>query len=64
MCGSTDIRFPGDDETVEIPARGTALVEWTGMCSTDFNNWYYTPDGIRIPRDTKRARWGFPDEEE
>jgi hypothetical protein len=64
MCGSTDIRFPDDNQTVEIPGRGTALVECTGMCSTDFNNWYYTPDGVRIPRDTKRARWGFPDEEE
>lgn len=64
MCGSTDIHFPGDDQTVEIPGRGTALVEWTGMCSTDFCNWYYTPDGIRIPRETKRTRWGFPEEAE
>ncbi len=60
ICGSTDVRFPKDDQTVELPGRGTATVECTGMCSTDFCNWFYTPEGVRIERNTKPSYWHFP----
>jgi hypothetical protein len=62
-CGSTDLRFPDDDQTVEIPGRGSAVVEWSGMCSTEFCNWFFTPEGLRIPRDTKPSYWQLPGEE-
>ncbi|MCE9555715.1 MAG: hypothetical protein K8T91_20385 [Planctomycetes bacterium] len=63
ICGSTDIRFPADDQTIKIPGRGSAVVECTGMCSTDFCNWFYTPEGVRIPRETQPSYWHFPGEE-
>jgi hypothetical protein len=30
------------------------------MCSTDFNEWFFTPEGDRIPRDTKPTYWHHP----
>jgi len=63
ICGSTDLRFPNDDQMVDTPGRGTARVECTGMCSTDFCNWFYTPEGIRIKRETKPSYWHLPNEE-
>jgi hypothetical protein len=63
ICGTTDIRFPNDDQSVDIPGRGTALVECVGMCSTEFCNWFYTPEGIRIARDTKPTYWQIPSDE-
>tara|TARA_R110002049_G_scaffold133887_2_gene293272 strand:+ start:177 stop:740 length:564 start_codon:yes stop_codon:yes gene_type:complete len=62
ICGSTEIHFPGDDQTVEIPGHGTATVNWTGMCSTDFCNWFYTPEGDRIARETKPSYWHLPED--
>ena len=47
-CGSDDLRFPNQQEIVEVPGRGTARVHLTGMCSTDFLMWYYDPEGHRV----------------
>jgi predicted oxidoreductase len=30
------------------------------MCSTRFNEWFFTPEGDRIPRDTKPTYWHHP----
>lgn len=63
ICGSLEIKFPDDDNgTVEIPGRGTAKVECCGMCSTEFCNWFYTPEGDRIPRETKPTYWHLPED--
>jgi hypothetical protein len=31
-----------------------------GLCSNDFNEWFFTPEGDRIPRDTKPTYWYHP----
>ena len=65
VCGTTDIVFPlSMHETVseiDIPDIGTVRVESAGICSTEFMNWYFTPEGNRIPRNTKPTYWGIPD---
>ena len=50
-CG-TEIKHPNQDLTF--------VMECTGMCSTDFMNWYFTPEGDRIPRDSKPSYWHHP----
>jgi hypothetical protein len=62
-CGSVDIVLPDDHGRVDIPNRGFAVVEFCGMCSTEFCNWYYTPEGDRIPRETRPTYWHLPEEE-
>jgi hypothetical protein len=60
-CGSTDIVVLPINEVVSNPAGpGTVEVRIRGMCSTDFNEWFFTPEGDRIPRDTKPTRWYHP----
>jgi hypothetical protein len=65
VCGSTDIVFPlSKDETVSeinIPDIGTVRVESAGISSTEFANWFYTPEGDRIPRYATPTYWGVPD---
>jgi hypothetical protein len=60
-CGSMDIFvFPINQEVPHPAGQGTVEVRWVGMCSTDFNQWFFTPEGDRIPRDTKPTRWHLP----
>ncbi len=60
-CGSTEIIVLPFGEPVPNPAGpGTITVSITGMCSTNFNEWYFTPEGERIPRDTKPTYWHHP----
>jgi hypothetical protein len=62
QCGSAEIVvLPCEGERVRNPA-GTGWVEVTitGLCSTSFNNRFYTPEGDRIPRDTKPTYWTLP----
>ncbi|HEX8915109.1 MAG TPA: hypothetical protein VF796_22350 [Humisphaera sp.] len=62
-CGSTDILQLPVGTPVAIPGTGrTVLVHIRGMCSTDFNEWFFTVDGDRIPRDTKPTYWHLPGE--
>jgi hypothetical protein len=60
-CGSTEIVVFRSGERAENP-NGPGWVEITvmGHCSTLFNNRFYTPDGDRIPRDTKSTYWTLP----
>jgi hypothetical protein len=61
VCGSTEIVFFPSEEPVSIPPGSTMVtVRWTGMCSTTFNEWFFTPEGDRIPRDTKPTYWHHP----
>jgi hypothetical protein len=34
------------------------------MCSTVFNEWFFTPEGDRIPRDTQPTYWAFPESDD
>lgn len=58
LCGSTDlVSFP---EGVEVPnprGSGTVVLSVIGHCSTWFNEWFFTPEGERIPRDTRPTYW-------
>lgn len=61
ICGSTDIHFPCDaDGRVEVDGRIVVWILPIGMCSTLFNEWYFTVDGDRIQRDTEPKYWGLP----
>lgn len=57
MCGSSEIVPLTLGSVVEISEGVTVMVRVVGMCSTDFNEWFYTPEGDRIPRDTKPTYW-------
>lgn len=60
-CGSTEITTLPNNKPVPNPeGDGTITVSISGMCSTDFNEWYFTPEGDRIPRDTKSTYWHHP----
>jgi hypothetical protein len=57
-CGSTDIFvFPVNQEVPNPAGQGTVEVSFVGMCSTEFNQWFFTPEGERIPKGTKPTRW-------
>ena len=62
ICGSTDLFVFPLNQTVPHPAGpGTVEVSIVGMCSTHFNEWFFTPEGDRIPRDTKPTYWHHPE---
>ena len=60
-CGSADIFvFPVDEPCPNPAGPGTAEVRMIGMCSTDFNEWFFTPEGDRLPRDATPTYWHHP----
>jgi hypothetical protein len=62
-CGSTGIVVFRESERAENPCGpGWVEITVTGLCSTSFNNRFYTPEGDRIPRDTKPTYWSWPGE--
>jgi hypothetical protein len=57
-CGSTDIVIFRSGERAEYPGGpGWVEITVTGHCSTSFNNRCYTPEGDRIPTETKPTYW-------
>ena len=61
MCGSTDLFEFEMGQPIPNPAgHGTIEVRVTGLCSTQFNQWFFTTEGDRIPRDTKPTYWHHP----
>lgn len=57
-CGTTDVMDLGDGQEIVSPCSlGTLTIAWVGMCSTAFRNYYYTPEGDRIPMETRPSRW-------
>ena len=40
---------------------GQLQIDCVGMCSTKFNEWFFTPEGDRIPRDTRSTYWHHPE---
>jgi hypothetical protein len=43
-------------EGVPVPhpsGEGMIQIDCVGMCSTSFNEWFLTPQGDRIPRETR-----------
>jgi hypothetical protein len=60
-CGSTEIVvFPVGGRVKNPTGSGRVEITITGHCSTSFNNRFYTPEGDRIPRDTKPTYWTLP----
>ena len=60
-CGSADIVIFRLVEPTPHPAgAGTIEVSAVGMCSTQFNEWFFTPEGERIARHTKPTYWHHP----
>jgi hypothetical protein len=60
-CGSSDIVVVPMNESITNPAGpGTIEVRIRGMCSTLFNEWYFTPEGDRIQRDAAPTYWHHP----
>ena len=60
-CGSTDlVVFPINQPVPHPAGQGSIEVRITGMCSTYFNEWFFTPEGDRIPLNTKPTYWHFP----
>ena len=50
-----------EGQEVSIPTGpGSVILSVSGLCSTSFNNRFYTPEGDRIPRDTKPTYWSLP----
>jgi hypothetical protein len=61
ICGSIDIvAFPLDQVIPNPAGEGSVTMTCTGLCSTSFNEWFFTPEGERIPRDTKPTYWRHP----
>jgi hypothetical protein len=61
LCGSTEIIVLPIGEAVPSPrGEGQVRVEIVGMCSTSFNEWFFTPEGDRIPRNTRPTYWSHP----
>jgi hypothetical protein len=61
LCGSSDtVPLPLDRRVPHPKGQGELQVAWTGMCSTSFNEWFFTPEGDRIPRDTRPTYWHHP----
>lgn len=54
------IVFPLNGTAPNPAGTGTVEVRLRGTCSTDFNNGFFTPEGERIPRDTKPSDWHHP----
>jgi len=53
-CGSTRIvafntEFNTDKPVPHPSGSGELLVRWLGMCSTGWNEWYFSPEGDRLP---------------
>lgn len=51
-------------EGVPVPhphGDGMIQIDCVGMCSTSFNEWFFTPEGDRIPRDTQPTYWHHPE---
>ena len=61
-CSSTEIAMLPEGEPFPHPhGDGTIRVDCVGMCSTSFNEWFFTLEGDRIPRETQPTYWHHPE---
>jgi hypothetical protein len=61
-CGTSEILALPMGVPVPNPlGDGEIQVDCVGMCSTSFNEWFFTPEGDRIPRDTQPTYWYHPE---
>jgi hypothetical protein len=61
-CGTTEIVELPIGMPVPVPhGEGQVQIDCVGMCSTNFNEWFFTPEGDRIPRDTRPTYWHHPE---
>lgn len=61
-CGTTEIVGLPMGEPIPNPGgAGHLQIDCVGMCSTSFNEWFFTPEGDRIPRDTRPTYWYHPE---
>jgi hypothetical protein len=57
-CGTTEIVDLGNGQEIASPCSpGTLTIQLVGMCSTEFRNYFYTPEGNRIPMETQPSYW-------
>jgi len=59
-CGCTRIIHLSPNPLPHPVAQGTIECAWIGMCSTDFTNRPYTPEGDRIPGPVRPSYWHLP----
>jgi hypothetical protein len=62
-CGSERIFHADADGNVFVYGLLVVRIESCGMCSTTFRNWFFTPEGERIPRETQPTYWQLPESE-
>ena len=61
-CGTTQIMLLPLGVAMPNPeGPGQILVDCVGMCSTIFNEWFFTPEGDRLARDTHPTYWHHPE---
>jgi hypothetical protein len=61
-CGSIEIVMLPLGKLIPNPVgEGELRVKCVGMCSTSFNEWFFTPEGDRIPRETRPTYWHHPE---
>jgi hypothetical protein len=61
-CGTSEILVLPMVVPVPNPiGDGEIQIDCVGMCSTIFNEWFFTPEGDRIPRDTQPTYWHHPE---
>jgi hypothetical protein len=61
-CGTTEILpLPAGVPIPKPGGEGEIQINCIGMCSTSFNEWFFTPEGDRIPRATRPTYWHHPE---
>jgi hypothetical protein len=61
-CGSAEIiELPLGKPVANPAGAGEIELQLIGMCSTSFNEWFFTPEGDRIPRETQPTYWHHPE---
>lgn len=63
ICGTTNIVPLENGKPVRI-GNGSVQCNSVGLCSTYFNEWFFTPEGERIPLDTHPTYWHHPELDE
>jgi hypothetical protein len=62
FCGTTELIVLPEGTPIAIPGHpGEFQIDCVGMCSTEFNEWIFTPEGDRIPRNTRPTYWHHPE---
>ncbi|MCA9036295.1 MAG: hypothetical protein KDA91_14265 [Planctomycetaceae bacterium] len=47
-CGSTELLDQATADGIFVPSHGHFQIRWIGLCSREYLDWFYTPEGLRI----------------